>query len=306
MVLELLVADEEGCDDDRGRRAARRDRDEHDEHRGDGRSRERDQVEKRDEQAERDDVGHADDPQDDARRDAGNQADQEVAGDVAADGAIDVVTDAAPARLLLLRQHAVDAVHPPRPLEQHEEGHEDDRQGRRHRGEDALRDRDRGARTDRELADTAALHGMLDALDDVVARLEEAKTPATLREVVDVIRNLVREVVHLVDERRDEEREQAAHHRERHDERDSGGEAATRDAVSLQPLDCRIERQCEEERDQEPAQHVTRHPEHIEDDSDRDHDPQHREDRARTEMDDPVDGHAGKFLVRSRLPSPRG
>ena len=42
-------------------------------------------------------------------------------------------------------------------------------------------------------------------LDEVVLRLQEAEPAAALRQVVEVVRHLLREVVHLVDERRDEE-----------------------------------------------------------------------------------------------------
>ena len=151
MVLDLLIRDEEDGDDDRRGRATGRDRNEYDEHSRDRRSRERDQVEERDQQAEGDDVRHTGDPQDDARRDAGDQADQEVPGHVAADGAVHVVSDPAPARLLLLGQHTVDAVHPRGPFEQHEERHEHDGQGRRDRRENALRDGERSATHRRQI-----------------------------------------------------------------------------------------------------------------------------------------------------------
>ena len=60
---------------------------------GDRRAGERDQVEHRDDHAERDRERHAQDEQDDRRQRAGDQADQQVAGDVAADRPVDVVAD---------------------------------------------------------------------------------------------------------------------------------------------------------------------------------------------------------------------
>ena len=63
----------------------RRDRDEHDDDRGDRRPRERDQIEQGDEQAERHGIRDAGEPESRSRRDAGDEADQQVAGDVAAD-----------------------------------------------------------------------------------------------------------------------------------------------------------------------------------------------------------------------------
>ena len=86
--------------------------------------------------------------------------------------------------------------------------------------------RERGAGADGELADAAALAPPPYALDDVVPRLEEAEPAAALRQVVDVVRHLVREAVHLVDERRDEERGEPDDDGERDEERDARREPA--------------------------------------------------------------------------------
>ena len=69
-------------------------RDGADDDRRDRRAGQRDQVEDRDEQPERDRVRNAEGEQHDGRDDAGDQADREVAGHVAADRPVDVVADA--------------------------------------------------------------------------------------------------------------------------------------------------------------------------------------------------------------------
>ena len=50
-------------------------------------------------------------------------------------------------------------------------------------------------------------------VDEVVLRLQEAEPAASRRDLVQVVRHVVREVVHLRDERRDEERADAGHAR---------------------------------------------------------------------------------------------
>ena len=50
------------------------------------------------------------------------------------------------------------------------------------------------------------LHLLANLLDDVVLALEESKAAASVRQVVDVPWNRLRETVHLVDELRDERR----------------------------------------------------------------------------------------------------
>ena len=105
-------------------------RDERDDDPGDGRAREWNQVEERDDQAQRDRIRHAHDQQDDGDRGAGDEADQDVAGDVAADRPVDLVADSTPARLRLLGEERVRALNPGAPLEQHEERQEDDRHRR--------------------------------------------------------------------------------------------------------------------------------------------------------------------------------
>ena len=75
--------------------------------------------------------------------------------------------------------------------------------------------------------------------------------------------------------------------------------------MALQPIHGRVEREREEKRDQQPAQHVARYPEHIEDDADCDQDAEHREDRSRPEVDDAVGAHGWEFRVWLRLPLQR-
>src|SRR5439155_3651448 len=94
---------------------------------------------------ERNGEGDAEQKQHERRERARDQADSEVARDVAADLAVDAVADRAPARLRLRRQEAVEAFHPGRSLEEHEEREECDRHGTDDEAEDALRHRDRGA-----------------------------------------------------------------------------------------------------------------------------------------------------------------
>ena len=131
VVLELLVDDEEDQHDHAGGgRVEERDRGNED--RGDRGAGKWDQVEDRHEQPERDRIRNADAEQHGGRDDAGDQADRQVAGHVTADRPVDVVPDLAPARLLLLGQEAVQPLDPRRPLEQHEQGQERDRERRDH------------------------------------------------------------------------------------------------------------------------------------------------------------------------------
>ena len=163
MVLDLLVHDEEDDHDD-----PRDDRvqegDDPDQDRGDGRAHERDQVEDRHDQPERNRVGHAHHEEHERRQHSGDHADQQVPGHVAANGAVDVVADLPPARLGALRQQRIEALDPGRPLEDHEEGHESDRDRADDDRDDPLRDRDGHAREPESLLGAAGLHGMPDAL----------------------------------------------------------------------------------------------------------------------------------------------
>lgn len=71
------------------------------------------------------------------------------------------------------------------------------------------------------------------------------------------------EVVHLVYEDRDEQPADQRDGDERKDEDDAGrGPPATES--SLEPVDGRIQRQGEKERDEDPGQHVPGHPENPE------------------------------------------
>ena len=197
------------------------------------------------------------------------------------------------------------ALDPHRSLEQHEEGHEGDRQRRDDGGDDALRDGQRSTGADRETPDAAVLDRLLHLLDDVVARLEEAEPAPPVRQVGDVGGNLVREAVNLVDERRYEQRREAGDDGQCEHGDDARREPAPRHAVGLQPADRRVEGEREEERDQEPAHDVARHPQDVEHDADEDQDPQHGEDRPRLERDDALDSHERKFRARLPLPLPR-
>src|SRR4029078_8883531 len=124
--------------------------------------------------------------------------------DVAPDLAVDPVSDGAPTRLRIRGQESVEALHAGRALEEHEEREERDRHGADDEVEDALRDRDRGAREPEELPRAAVLDVLLELLDRVVLRLEEAEPPPSLHQVVDITGNGVDEVVDVVDEGGDE------------------------------------------------------------------------------------------------------
>ncbi len=167
------------------------------------------------------------------------------------------MADLAPARLLFLRNEDENPLDPHRPLEQHEEGHEDDRERRDHAGDDALRDGERGPGADRQTSDAAVVDRGLDLLDDVVPGLEEAEPSPPVRQVGDVVGDLAREAVDLVDERRNEGGGEPGDDGEREHEDDACRRSASRHAVRLEPTDGRVEREREEERDQEPAHDVT-------------------------------------------------
>ena len=61
--------------------------------------------------------------------------------------------------------------------------------------------------------------------------------------------------------------------------------------VALEPLHRRVERQRQEERDQDPRQHVAGDPDHLEDDRDRDDDSEQRQHGPRPEADEPLRDH---------------
>ena len=167
---------------------------------GDRRARERNQIEERDDETERDRIRHTHDQQHHRDRSAGDQADQDVSGDVAADGPGDVLADASPARLRLLRKEQVGPFDPAFPLEQHEERQEDDRHRRSDHGDHALRDGDRGARKPEHLLRAAVLDLFTHLLDHVVLALQEPESTASMRQVVHVVRGRLGEAVDLVDQ----------------------------------------------------------------------------------------------------------
>ena len=123
---------------------------------------------------------------------------------------------------------------------------------------------------------------------DVVLGLQEAEPPAPAGQVVDVVRDLVDELVRLVDERRDEECGDPDDPGQDDQVRRTGREATALQAVALEQLDERVHREREEDRDQDPRDHVPRYPDHLEHHADRDHDPEDGEDRSRREVDEPL------------------
>ena len=133
----------------------------------------------------------------------------------------------------------------------------------------------------------------------MVAPLEEAEPPPLVRQVLDVLRQLVHEAVDLVDERRDEERADADDDRDHDQEREPGGEAAVVDAVPLEELDRRVQRKREEERDDDPREHLARDPHDLEHDGDRDRDPEHGEHGRDPESDQALLHVAASIAARS-------
>src|SRR6266480_5067348 len=166
----------------------------------------------------------------------------------------------------VVRKQAVEPVHPGGALEEHEEGHEGDRDRGDHDGDYALGDVDRDARDAEDLRRPARLDRLLDPLLDVVLRLEEAEPAASVRDIVDVARELVDELVELVDEGRDDREADRDEERDREQVGERGRPAAARDAVSHEPFDRRVERERQEDRDQNPGQDVPGDPDHLEDD----------------------------------------
>ena len=112
--------------------------------------------------------------------DSRDEADREVAGDVAADRAVDVAPHLRQRGCDVLGQQRVEALDPVRPLEQHEQGQERDRERGDDGIDDALRHRQRGAREAEHAGRTALLDRLPDLLDDLVVALEEAEPAATL------------------------------------------------------------------------------------------------------------------------------
>ena len=272
-----------------------------DDDRGDRGAGQRDQVEDRHEQPERHGVRDSEREQDDGRRHSRDEADQQVSGHVAADRAVNLVADAAPVIPRALGQHGEEPVDPERAFEEHEEGHEDDRHGGDDRGDDPLRDRDRGAGEAEQLRGATRFDGVPNPLGDVVLRLQEAEPTAAMRDVVDVAGERVREAVHLADERRDEERRQGGDRCESEQQRDGGRQPALLHSLSLEPVDGRVEGEREEHRDQDPDDDVPRDPDDLEQQPHGDRNPQDRQDRRGPEPDDAL-LHATRITPESDGP----
>jgi hypothetical protein len=122
----------------------------------------------------------------------------------------------------------------------------------------------------------------------VVVGLEEAESPASLGQVLDVARHGVDEVVHLRDEGRDERGAEPADPDRQQQVRDADREAPPPDPAAHQEVDERVERDGEEERDHDPREHLPREPDHLQQRRNREHDPEHGEDRPCAEADDPL------------------
>ena len=140
---------------------------------------------------------------------------------------------------------------------------------------------------------------MPDLLLDVVLRFEEAEPAAPVRDVVDVVGGLVHELVHLVDERRNEQEPDRDEESEREQRGHSDGAAALGQAVPLEPVDCRVQREREEERDQHPREDVPGDPDHLEDDRHRDDRRQQGEDRPQPEADQALRDHPCSITTAS-------
>ena len=199
------------------------------------------------------------------------------------------MADATPARLRLRRQEPEEPLRPARAFEEHEEGHEDDRDRAEHDVDDALRDGERGSGEAEDPARAALVHLLAHLLDDVVLGLEEAEPAAAARQVVDVVGGLVDEGVHLVDERRDEQGSQPDDAERDAEVGDPDRGAAAVDAVALEPFDGRVQREREEERDEDPRQHVPRDPDDLEHGRNGEHDPDDGKDGPRRKVDDPLE-----------------
>jgi hypothetical protein len=69
--------------------------------------------------------------------------------------------------------------------------------------------------------------------------------------------------------------------------------------VPLEELNRRIHRQRQEERDQDPRDHVPRDPDHLEHDRNGDDRAEHGQDRARGKADEPLGHHATRIAAPS-------
>ena len=117
------------------------------------------------------------------------------------------------------------------PFEQHEERHEGDRHRREHNRHHALRDGEGRPRDAEQLRCPALTQRLSRLVDEVVLALEEPEPAAALRQVVEVVGDLVREVVHLVDQSGNEQPADQCDGDECADEDDPGREAAPLEPV---------------------------------------------------------------------------
>ncbi len=159
-----------------------------------------------------------------------------------------------------------------------------------------------GVREPEDAAGAALLDRLARPLDDVVLTLEEAEPAAPAGEIVDVAGHGVGEVVDLPHERRHERRGDPDDDEDRADEDDADCRPSLHPAAD-EEVDGGVERHREEERDQQPDDHRARHPDHLEHDRDGEHDPDHRQDRARPEPNDALVEHPAR--IGQRLDGPR-
>src|SRR5205814_7129123 len=138
-------------------------------------------------------------------------------------------------------EQAVEALHPLRALEQHEEGQKRDRERPDDDRDHALRDRERRARKAEHLRRAALMDRVPDLLRQVVFGLEEAKSALAVADVVDVVGDLAYELAYLVNDRRHEQRSDRGESPEHEDVGDTGSEAAPADSMPLEELDLRVQ-----------------------------------------------------------------
>src|SRR3954454_5636918 len=304
VVLDLLVDDEEDEHDDRrGHRVGQR-HERHDD-RSERRAGERDEVEDRHEEPEREGERNADDEQHDRGEEPRDHADEQVAGDVAADRLGDLARHPVRARLRPMWQERDEAGAPCLALEQHEEGHEEDRHDPRDERDDAARHVERRGRPAGEAAGPVSLDRLLYALDDVVLRLEEPERSAPVREVADVVRRLVDKRVDLVDERRDEQRAEPRDDRDHDQVDDRRGGPAPAESAALERIDGRTEGDRQERRHERPDEHAPRHPDDPQHDRHAHDEQRDRHHGAGAEGDDALvgRGHTGGIARASGGPN---
>ena len=116
---------------------------------------------------------------------------------------------------------------------------------------------------------------------------------------MDVVGDLADELAHLVDDRRYKKGSDRRERRQHEDVRNARGETTPLDSVPLEELDRRIHRQREEERDQDPDNHVPGDPDHLEHDRHGDDRAEHGQNRAHGKADEPLGHHATRIAGKS-------